>query len=77
MEAVKSGWDCIEWQDTAIVRLCHQVATLERDVLNLEKEVLEKDHKIFKLQSQLETAQHGEKREKKQTTFYCLFALKP
>ena len=54
-QAVNSGWECIEQQDNSITFLRRQVATLERDALNLEKATLEKDRKkdrnIMQLQS--------------------------
>ena len=36
-DAVKTGWDCIDKQEKAIVTMCRQVACLEQDKLNLEK----------------------------------------
>ena len=48
-EAVKSGWDCIDQQETVIVALRRQIASLERDKLNLEKTFLDKDHMILEL----------------------------
>lgn len=44
-----SCWDCIDQQEKAIMALRRQVASLERDKLNLEKAFLDKDRTILKL----------------------------
>ena len=69
-EAVKSGWDCIDQQEKTIMALRRQVASLDRDKLNLEKAFLDKDRTILELQSKLETAKNIATNEKKQGDFY-------